>query len=137
MSKSHNKTCFDMPFLQKYLEEQLSEADEAEVQGHISMCRECQQTLERAAADRTMWDSLREHLTSAHPPSDPAMDDHRLQRLIEYLGPTDNPDMLGRLGPYEVIGLIGQGSTGIVMKALRSEERRVGKECRSRWSPYP
>ena len=23
-----------------------------------------------------------------------------------------------------------------VFKALRSEERRVGKECRSRWSPY-
>ena len=22
------------------------------------------------------------------------------------------------------------------MKKLRSEERRVGKECRSRWSPY-
>ena len=22
------------------------------------------------------------------------------------------------------------------MKAIRSEERRVGKECRSRWSPY-
>ena len=23
-----------------------------------------------------------------------------------------------------------------LMKDLRSEERRVGKECRSRWSPY-
>ena len=23
-----------------------------------------------------------------------------------------------------------------VLGALRSEERRVGKECRSRWSPY-
>ena len=23
-----------------------------------------------------------------------------------------------------------------VIKQLRSEERRVGKECRSRWSPY-
>ena len=23
-----------------------------------------------------------------------------------------------------------------VLKLLRSEERRVGKECRSRWSPY-
>ena len=23
-----------------------------------------------------------------------------------------------------------------VVKTLRSEERRVGKECRSRWSPY-
>ena len=22
------------------------------------------------------------------------------------------------------------------IKAIRSEERRVGKECRSRWSPY-
>ena len=22
------------------------------------------------------------------------------------------------------------------MEGLRSEERRVGKECRSRWSPY-
>ena len=27
-------------------------------------------------------------------------------------------------------------ATGIVPKISRSEERRVGKECRSRWSPY-
>ena len=26
--------------------------------------------------------------------------------------------------------------SGIVTDCLRSEERRVGKECRSRWSPY-
>ena len=26
--------------------------------------------------------------------------------------------------------------TEVVLKADRSEERRVGKECRSRWSPY-
>ena len=26
--------------------------------------------------------------------------------------------------------------TGEVDDAMRSEERRVGKECRSRWSPY-
>ena len=25
---------------------------------------------------------------------------------------------------------------GLAPKLLRSEERRVGKECRSRWSPY-
>ena len=30
------------------------------------------------------------------------------------------------------------GSIGgmMVKKMIRSEERRVGKECRSRWSPY-
>ena len=24
----------------------------------------------------------------------------------------------------------------VVLEVVRSEERRVGKECRSRWSPY-
>ena len=27
-------------------------------------------------------------------------------------------------------------AAGVVVAAARSEERRVGKECRSRWSPY-
>ena len=27
-------------------------------------------------------------------------------------------------------------SAPAVIKQIRSEERRVGKECRSRWSPY-
>ena len=26
--------------------------------------------------------------------------------------------------------------TGLAAETTRSEERRVGKECRSRWSPY-
>src|SRR2546430_8631232 len=30
----------------------------------------------------------------------------------------------------------GESPTAIVTRAVRSEERRVGKECRSRWSPY-
>ena len=31
---------------------------------------------------------------------------------------------------------VGQAGAKIGMPAKRSEERRVGKECRSRWSPY-
>src|SRR5258705_551837 len=42
------------------------------------------------------------------------------------------------------VGLIGTGATAVQCvpylvrdaRELRSEERRVGKECRSRWSPY-
>ena len=41
-------------------------------------------------------------------------------------GNPHDPGMAGRL--------CAKGSAGIVME--RSEERRVGKECRSRWSPY-
>src|SRR5713226_9566695 len=37
----------------------------------------------------------------------------------------ENPDALLLLG-----------DTNSCLSAIRSEERRVGKECRSRWSPY-
>src|SRR3989338_969064 len=33
-------------------------------------------------------------------------------------------------------GAFGKGFDLCVYKTVRSEERRVGKECRSRWSPY-
>ena len=35
-----------------------------------------------------------------------------------------------------IVGLLGQSGCGKSMTLRRSEERRVGKECRSRWSPY-
>ena len=35
----------------------------------------------------------------------------------------------------EVVGGVREGECGELL-AERSEERRVGKECRSRWSPY-
>ena len=38
----------------------------------------------------------------------------------------------GFLLPITYTSLLGLGTT----EGLRSEERRVGKECRSRWSPY-
>ena len=31
---------------------------------------------------------------------------------------------------------VEETAEGILLPAARSEERRVGKECRSRWSPY-
>ena len=34
------------------------------------------------------------------------------------------------------IFFLGQPSEPATQADLRSEERRVGKECRSRWSPY-
>ena len=36
---------------------------------------------------------------------------------------------------YEDNGSV-QGFIGLAKNYIRSEERRVGKECRSRWSPY-
>ena len=40
------------------------------------------------------------------------------------------------LVPYPVIVVATKGDPDAMKIVLRSEERRVGKECRSRWSPY-
>src|SRR5260221_11053226 len=37
---------------------------------------------------------------------------------------------------YTIIGSAAATLTGLLFVVIRSEERRVGKECRSRWSPY-
>src|SRR3712207_4541167 len=51
------------------------------------------------------------------------------ERAVEALGGT-----VGRhLG---IIDAFTASVPGDRLDALRSEERRVGKECRSRWSPY-
>ena len=93
MSKAKSTSCFDQEYLQSFLAENLSESDEAEVQLHIDSCSQCQKTLEQAAADQSMWDGLRNHLTFTHLPEESLTDDSRLQRLIEYLAPTDDPEI--------------------------------------------
>ena len=50
---------------------------------------------------------------------------HEKLRSYTYLYPKDKKGVLNYEDPE-----LG------VESAIRSEERRVGKECRSRWSPY-
>src|SRR2546430_17099367 len=59
------------------------------------------------------------------------------ERLLKIAGTVDD-DRAELLAEELVFQLAEQKSEPllIVIEDLRSEERRVGKECRSRWSPY-
>src|SRR2546427_13285600 len=57
-----------------------------------------------------------------------------LQALIENLVTEDPTDLHPVPGQAERWDISPDGTTYTFH--LRSEERRVGKECRSRWSPY-
>src|SRR2546430_15592993 len=65
--------------------------------------------------------------------------DHRLLRW-DIVASIAHVQMLGASGiiPASDAAAIADGLRGILAdtRAGRSEERRVGKECRSRWSPY-
>ena len=58
--------------------------------------------------------------------------------LFAFLLPANAPWWLVMLGAALAIGLGKMAFGGLGANAVntRSEERRVGKECRSRWSPY-
>ena len=57
-----------------------------------------------------------------------------IYRISAFLtAPSSVEDILGKILD-EVVDSMGF-DRGIIL-LLRSEERRVGKECRSRWSPY-
>src|SRR5690242_21965032 len=76
-----------------------------------------------------------------------------LQAVLELLGTCQNgleaveavrrqrPDLLfldiqmPSLGGFEALKALGDDAPPYVIFTTRSEERRVGKECRSRWSP--
>ena len=44
---------------------------------------------------------------------------------VEHLDPSDEPDVLGRLGGYDVLEIIGRGGMGVVLKGYDRELKRL------------
>lgn len=125
MTHSRNE-CFQTGELRALLAEQTPEADESEMIQHLTECEACQQALERATARGSVWENLHPFLAPAATglASDNLPDAAQFEHILDYFGPTDRPDMLGRIGGYEVCGFVGHGSTGVVVKALEPRLNR-------------
>ena len=66
----------------------------------------------------------------------------RFEELSDLLAVAIGPDVavgelsLGQQQQVEIMRALWRGEGVLILDEPRSEERRVGKECRSRWSPY-
>lgn len=112
--------------LQQFLEHRLSSDQEQGVMTHLESCKQCQNRLESLAGDRSWWQEVGEHLRpdgastgwSLGTPAAGPLTGATLRQIQALLAPSEHPEMLGRLGNYEIKGLIGRGGAGFVLKAL-------------------
>jgi len=134
--------------LQRFLEGKIPIGKEASWHDHLESCLQCRSRLEEMAGGELWWKEAKDFLAlgaadvpfPANAACRALKDDHSEENRAEleraeltseaislgFLTPTDDPESLGRLGAYEIIGVIGQGGSGIVLKAFdRSLNRNV------------
>jgi len=117
----------------QFLEGALSDADQAAFESHLESCPVCRASLESNAGDVNAWSEVREYLSSTGDDDEVTRDagqeaaeisDHGIAAVLKLLGPTDDPAMLGRLAGYEVVGVIGCGGMGVVLKGFDARLNR-------------
>jgi serine/threonine-protein kinase len=107
---------------------------------HLTQCSACQSRLEQLAADPWWWSEGRALLRSSAAidvdslPSgsqlivqDQAGDSLAVCEPppLDFLQPPSHPELLGRLGKYEIERIVGWGGMGVVFKGFDGELNRV------------
>lgn len=127
-----NTSNCDRDRLRQLLDNDLPPSDEADVTKHVETCAACRRELETLAAGERWWVGTREALSGIADsngsfligePID-SRDAHASTIPLDFLAPSDNPAMLGRLGEFEILELIGCGGMGIVLKGYDHELNR-------------
>ena len=128
---NHDPMTCDPERIELFLGHKLTDEEQTAFELHLDDCRECRRRLEAAAAAADVWSGVRDSLQGQQLPpdglrsGDSALDSATAgdasfshDTVLKLLAPTDDDRMIGRLGTYEVVGVIGSGGMGVVLKAF-------------------
>ena len=128
---SNNRMTCDPKRIELFLQRQLSDEEQRAFELHLDDCHDCRRRLEATAAGDEIWSGVRDSLRGQQlPPDCLSSGDSALDSatggdapfshatILKLLAPTDDERMLGRLGTCEVVGVMGSGGMGVVLKAF-------------------
>lgn len=131
----------DAPAIDAYLSGSLLALANEQFESHLVECKACRLRLDSVAAPSSSWsdvqtvlpsdsfDSKTDDLVCSAPSgielsrdadSDFSDQSMLLREIKGWLDPTDDPRMIGRFAGYEIVGIIGHGGMGIVLKGFEA-----------------
>lgn len=122
--------------IKSFFQGELSRAELELFETHLAECEACRLSLVSTTADREFYEKAKLYLhddegevlpflSSTCGDHADAVDSLSGSRVLELLAPTDDPNMLGRLGEYEISGVVGCGGMGAVLKGFDRPLNRV------------